>query len=300
LNDLVAHTQKALIRLIGEDIGLHVVMGENLWAIKIDPSQIEQILINLAVNARDAMPDGGQLTIETVNTVLDDASCEKNIDCIPGQYVRLSFSDNGVGMDKETLPHIFEPFFTTKDVGKGTGLGLATVYGIVKQNSGFVNVYSEPAHGTTFSIYLPRTTEEQDIKGEPEEELKITGTENILLVEDDAMVLQITRGILESLGYTVTSIEKPIDAIEYCRDPDACIDLVISDVVMPGISGKELRHKVLEIRPDINMIFMSGYTADVIAHHGVLEEGVQFIQKPFTIKSLAAKVREALAIKKNS
>ncbi len=299
LNDLVAHTQKALIRLIGEDIGLQVVMGENLWPIKFDPSQIEQILINLAVNARDAMPDGGQLIIETVNTVLDDSYCEKNIDCIPGHYVRLSFGDNGVGMDKETLQHIFEPFFTTKDVGKGTGLGLATVYGIVKQNNGYVNVFSEPARGTTFSIFLPRAEGENDILIESEEEEKITGTGNILLVEDDAMVLQITRGILESLGYTVTSVEKPMDAVEYCRDPDACIDLVISDVVMPGISGKELRNKVMEIRPDINMIFMSGYTADVIAHHGVLEEGVQFIQKPFTIKSLAAKVTEALAAKNN-
>jgi CheY-like chemotaxis protein len=240
------------------------------------------------------------LTIETVNTVLDDSYCEKNIDCIPGQYVRLSFSDNGVGMDKETLQHIFEPFFTTKDVGKGTGLGLATVYGIVKQNNGFVNVYSEPAHGTTFSICLPRAEGQSAVVAEPEEGLKITGTGNILLVEDDAMVLQITKGILESLGYTVTSVEKPMDAIEYCRDPEVCIDLVISDVVMPGISGKELRNRVTEIRPDINVVFMSGYTADVIAHHGVLEEGVQFIQKPFTIKSLAAKVTEALAAKKKT
>ncbi|MRR15521.1 MAG: PAS domain S-box protein [Deltaproteobacteria bacterium] len=299
LNDLVAHTQKALIRLIGEDIGLHVIMGENLWPIKFDPSQVEQILINLAVNARDAMPGGGQLTIETVNIALDESFRAKNIDCVPGQYVRLSFSDNGVGMDKETLQHIFEPFFTTKDVGKGTGLGLATVYGIVKQNDGFVNVYSEPDHGTTFSIFLPRAEGECALPAEPEPEEKIAGSGNILLVEDDAMVLQITKGILESLGYRVTSIEKPMEAVEYCRDPDVCVDLVISDVVMPGISGKELRNKIMEIRPDINMIFMSGYTADVIAHHGVLEEGVQFIQKPFTIKSLAAKVTEALAGKKN-
>ena len=300
LNDLVAHTQKALIRLIGEDVGLHVALGENLWPIKFDPSQIEQILINLAVNARDAMPDGGRLTIETVNTVLDDSYCEKNIDFVPGHYVRLSFSDNGVGMDKETLQHIFEPFFTTKDVGKGTGLGLATVYGIVKQNNGFVNVYSEPAHGTTFSIYLPRAEEESDHPIEPEEDVQITGTGNILLVEDDAMVLQITRGILESIGYTVKSADKPADAVAYCKNPDACIDLVITDVVMPGISGKELRNKLVEIRPDINVIFMSGYTADVIAQHGVLEDGVQFIQKPFTIKSLAAKVAEALAAKKQA
>ncbi|MEE9910621.1 MAG: PAS domain S-box protein [Deltaproteobacteria bacterium] len=295
LNDLVAHTEKALVRLIGEDVNLQVKPGKNLWLIKFDPSQIEQILINLAVNARDAMSSGGRLIIETANIVLDDAYCEQHIDFLPGHYVRLSFSDNGAGMDKETLQYIFEPFFTTKEIGKGTGLGLATVYGIVKQNNGFINVYSERRHGTTFTIYLPRASEERDIQDEPEDEQAFTGTGNILLVEDDAMVLQITRGILESIGYTVMTTQHPQDAIAHCQNPASRIDLVISDVVMPGMSGKELRKKMLEIRPDIKVIFMSGYTADIIAQHGILEEGVQFIQKPFTVKSLASKVAEVMA-----
>jgi len=295
LNDLVAHTQKALTRLIGEDIELLVLLKERLWPVKFDPSQIEQILINLAVNARDAMPQGGKLTIETANSILDASYCENHVGFTPGDYVRLSFSDDGVGMNKETLQHIFEPFFTTKDVGKGTGLGLATVYGIVKQNDSFINVYSEPAHGTTFSIYIPRTGEEKSPEDASEEEPRLAGHGNILLVEDDAMVLQITTGMLESMGYTVTATSDPQVALAVCKDPAAKIDLIISDVVMPGMSGKELRDRFVEMRPDINFLFMSGYTADVIAHHGVLEEGVQFLQKPFTIKSLAGKIKEVLA-----
>lgn len=295
LNDLVAHTQKALIRLIGEDVELKVVLTEKLWAVKFDPSQVEQILINLAVNARDAMPAGGKLTIETANLLLDAGYCENHIDVAPGEYVRLSFSDNGLGMDTKTLQHIFEPFFTTKDVGKGTGLGLATVYGIVKQNNGFINVYSEPRHGTTFSIYVPRTTEEKAVQEKFEEEPPIEGQGNILLVEDDAMVLQIAKGMLESIGYLVKATSNPLEAIAYCHDPAVCIDLVISDVVMPGLSGKDLRDRLVAIRPDIKVLFISGYTADVIAHHGILEQGVQFLQKPFTIKSLYGKVKEMVA-----
>jgi two-component system, cell cycle sensor histidine kinase and response regulator CckA len=297
LNDLVKHTQKALIRLIGEDIDLKVVQEENLWAIMFDPSQIEQILINLAVNARDAMPGGGKLTIETANLILDDLYCLNHIGFTPGRYVRLSFSDNGVGMDKKTIQHIFEPFFTTKEVGKGTGLGLATVYGIVKQNTGFINVYSEPNHGTTFSIYLPRTSGEKEIQNESGEEPEIAGSGNILLVEDDPMVLEITQGMLESIGYKVTAAANPLDAISLFENLHTFFDLIITDVVMPGMSGKELRNKLNEIRPAVKVLFMSGYTADVIAHHGVLEEGVQFLQKPFTIKSLAGKVNEAIAVK---
>ncbi len=295
LNDLVAHTEKALIRLIGEDIELKVLTEKHLWAILFDPSQIEQILINLAVNARDAMPDGGKLTIETTNLVLDDFYCKNHVDSRPGSYVRLTVSDNGTGMDKDTLEHIFEPFFTTKDVGKGTGLGLATVYGIVKQNNGFINVYSEPANGTTFSIYLPRTTEAKEAQEASEDELPPTGAGNILLVEDDEMVLQITRGMLESIGYSVTAVGAPGDALSLFEKLESPVDLVITDVVMPAMSGKELRNKLLEIRPETKVLFMSGYTADVIAHHGVLEEGVHFLQKPFTIKSLAGKVSDVMA-----
>jgi PAS domain S-box-containing protein len=294
LNDLVSHTEKALIRLIGEDIELKVLTEKNLWAILFDPSQIEQILINLAVNARDAMPDGGKLTIETTNLVLDEFYCRNHIDAHPGSYVRLTVSDNGTGMNKDTLEHIFEPFFTTKEVGKGTGLGLATVYGIVKQNNGFLNVYSEPGNGTTFSIYLPRTTEAKETQDASEDELPLTGAGNILLVEDDAMVLQITRGMLESIGYSVTAVDAPGEALSLFEKAGSLFDLVITDVVMPAMSGKELRNKLLEIQPETKVLFMSGYTADVIAHHGVLEEGVHFLQKPFTIRSLAGKVSDVM------
>ncbi len=298
LNDLVVHSQKALIRLIGEDIELKVVAGEDLWDIKFDPSQIEQILINLAVNARDAMQGGGKLTIETENQSLDSDYCELHAGFAPGHYVRLSFSDNGIGMDKETLQHIFEPFFTTKEAGRGTGLGLSTVYGIVQQNNGLINVYSEPGRGTTFSIYLPRTTEKEKTREEADEGPEIAGQGNILLVEDDAMVLEITRGMLESIGYTVTATGSSQDAIALFSRQEIPFDLVITDVVMPGMSGKDLRNRLAEIRPDVQVLFMSGYTADVIAHHNILEEGVQFIQKPFTIQSLARKTAEAIKVKR--
>ena len=295
LNDMVAHSQKALIRLIGEDIEMKIIPGEKLWAIRFDPSQVEQILINLAVNARDAMPQGGKLTLETTNIVLNQAYCDTHVGLTPGNYIRLSVSDNGTGMSKEVLQNIFEPFFTTKEEGKGTGLGLATVYGIVKQNNGYIAVYSEPGHGTTFTIYLPSTTDVKEVEEESGQEPEFTGTGNILLVEDDAMVLQITQGMLEAMGYTVTVAGKPLDAIALCANPQTAIDLVITDVIMPVMSGKDLRDKILEIRPGLKVLFMSGYTADVIAHHGVLEPGVLFLQKPFSIKSLALKVSEALA-----
>jgi len=294
LNDLIAHTQKSLIRLIGEDIDLRVLLGEDLWAIRFDPSQIEQVLINLAINARDALSGGGKLTIETRNIVLDDRYCEQHIGFTPGRYVQLSVSDDGEGMDPETLQHVFEPFFTTKEAGKGTGLGLATVYGIVKQNGSFINVYSEPGYGTTFTIYVPRTTDEKEIPAKLEEKPAVTGTGNILLVEDDPMVLEITKGMLEHIGYSVMVAEDPGDAISLCETRDV-IDLVITDVVMPTMSGNELRNRLNDIRPDIAVLFMSGYPADAIAHHGVLEKGVHFLQKPFSLKDLARKVREATA-----
>jgi len=295
LNQMVVHTQKSLTRLIGEDVELKVIFGRNLWAIKFDPSQVEQILINLAINARDAMPNGGKLTIQTANTVIDSFYCESHIGFIPGDYIRLTVSDNGTGMDKEILQHIFEPFFTTKEAGKGTGLGLATVYGIVRQNEGFINVYSEPGCGSTFSIYLSRTTEVGHVKDEADEEPEFSGKGNILLVEDDAMVLQIAKGMLESMGFTVTAVNAPADAIAIYKNHNTSFDLVVTDVIMPAMSGKDLRNKLNEIKPDTKLLFMSGYTADVIAHHGVLEKGVHFLQKPFTLKSLAGKVVEALS-----
>ena len=295
INEMIARVQKALIRLIGEDIELEVIRGENLGMVKFDPSQMEQILINLAVNARDAMPDGGKLMMETENVALDDCYCDNHAGFTPGRYVRLSVSDNGVGMDQETLQHIYEPFFTTKETGKGTGLGLATIYGIVQQNNSFINVYSEPGHGTTFNIYIPHTTEERDVKEKSEREPAAQGTGNVLLVEDDPMVLEITKRMLESLGYVVVVAKNALDAASLCEESSCeSIDLVITDVVMPSMSGKELRNRLTEIRPGIKVLFISGYTADAIARHGILDEGVHFLQKPFNLKDLARKVKEIL------
>ncbi len=295
LNDLVSHTQKALVRLIGEDVQFKYAPGKDLWAIKLDPSQVEQILMNLAVNARDAMPAGGKLTLETANCVLDAAYCRAHIGAKPGYYVQLCVSDNGVGMNKDMQQNIFEPFFTTKEAGKGTGLGLATVYGIVKQNDGFISVYSEPGQGTTFTIYFPRTTEIKIADQAIPEEPVFSATGNIVLVEDDGMVLEATKNMLESIGYAVTVPQTPQEAITLCQDRATCIDLVITDVVMPVMSGRELRDKLVEIRPDIKVLFMSGYTADAIARHGILEEGVQFLQKPFSLRNLVCKVNQAMA-----
>ncbi len=295
LNDLVAQTEKTLIRLIGEDIDLQLIRTRNLWPIRFDPSQIEQILINLAVNARDAMPEGGSLTIKTANVFADDSYCLNYPGLQPGCYVRMVFCDNGTGIDPEMLPHIFEPFFTTKEVGKGTGLGLATVYGIVRQNKGYVHVESKPGQGSAFTIHLPSAPKAEEIStAREEEEARPGGAGRILLVEDDAMVLQITRNMLASIGYDVTAASSPEEAIGLCRNRDREIDLVMTDVVMPQMSGKELRDRILEIRPDVRVMFMSGYPSDVIARQGVVEKGVLFLQKPFTIKSLAAKVAEAM------
>jgi len=295
LNELVAHTQKLLIRLIGEHIELSVLPGEDLWTIKFDPSQIEQILINLAVNSRDAMPGGGKLVIETKNIILEDSYCKTHIGCTPGPHVRLSVSDNGEGMDKEVQQHIFEPFFTTKEVGQGTGLGLATVYGIIKQNNCSIDVYSEPGYGTTFNIYVPHVSGEREVQEVSEEDPTVTNSGKILLVEDDPMLLEITQEMLESIGYTVIVAKAPLEAISLFEKYDTSIDLVITDVIMPFMSGKELIDKLKEIRPDIKVLFMSGYTADAIAHHGVLEKDMHFLQKPFRVRDLARKVGEIMA-----
>ncbi len=294
LNEMILLTQKSLIRLIGEHIDLAVVLDKNLGPIKIDPSQIEQILVNLAVNGRDAMPDGGTLTIETKNIAFDDRYCRDHIECTPGCYVQLTVSDSGEGMGRTTMQHIFEPFFTTKEIGKGTGLGLATVYGIVKQNNGVISVYSERGHGTTFKIYLPRTMEEQKIQEELGAIPIPAGEGTILLVEDDPMVLDITRGMLKSLGYGVITAKTPLEALAIFKKQDRTIDLVITDVIMPSMSGKELTDTFITLSPDVKVLFMSGYTADAIAHHGVLERGVHFLQKPFSIRDLARTVKEVM------
>ena len=269
--------------------------GANLWPVKIDPSQIDQILANLCVNARDAIAGVGKVTIETTNIAFDEGYCADHAGFVPGEYVLLAVSDNGCGMDKETLAKLFEPFFTTKEMGKGTGLGLATVYGIVKQNNGFINVYSEPDQGTTFKIYLPRLRgKAEEMRTEGAAGPAMRGQETILLVEDEPAMLELTRTLLEMQGYTVLAASTPGEAIRLAREHAGEIHLLITDVVMPEMNGRDLAKNLLSLYPNLKRLFMSGYTANVIAHHGVLDEGVHFIQKPFSRKDLAAKVREAL------
>jgi PAS domain S-box-containing protein len=295
LGALVAGTAATLGRLIGEDIALRVVADEGLWTVNVDPAQVDQILINLAVNARDAMPGGGKLTIETANVTLDEAYCRSHVGATPGQYVVLAVSDDGVGMDGETLSHLFEPFFTTKEVGKGTGLGLATIHGIVEQSRGFINVYSEVGRGTTIKIYLPRGTGGASPVEQPPEPLGSAGGGRVLVVEDDESVRRLTAAIVESLGYQVIATGSPAEAIELCAGGDPPIDVVLTDVIMPGISGKELRARLQSLRPGLKVVFTSAYTANVVANQGILEEDVSFIPKPFGMTDLARKLREALA-----
>ena len=294
LNDLINNIKKTLSQLIGENITLKFLPNKDIWSIKFDPTQIDQILINLAVNSRDAMPCGGMLTLETSNIHLSDDYCEMNTECRPGDYVMFAVSDNGIGMEKDMLAHVFEPFFTTKDIGRGTGLGLATVYGIIKQNGGFIRVYSELEKGTTFYIYIPRILEEgkgvERIKEAPLE----AGTGDILLVEDDEMVRRMATAILERLGYSVVATETPVEAFALCEKEEIPIDLLITDVVMPYMNGAELNDKIKAIRPNVKVLFMSGYTENVIVRHGVLADDVHFLHKPFSMNDLAHKVWYAM------
>lgn len=294
LNKTVASMIGILNRIIGEDIELVWKPGFNPWPVKMDPAQIDQILANLLVNARDAIAGVGKVTIETENAVLDESYCRVNPGFVPGEYALLSISDTGSGMDKETVSHIFEPFFTTKEIGKGTGLGLAMVYGIIKQNSGFINVHSEPGHGTTFKIYLPRCQDQVQADDLVKEEIIPGGTETVLVVEDEKMLLEFVGTILEEQGYKVLSAEIPADALTMAREYKNPIHLLITDVVMPEMNGREVKEAVTLLHPDIKAIYMSGYTADVIALKGIIDEGAAFLQKPFTINSLALKVREVL------
>lgn len=294
-NDAVSGMLTMVRRLIGEDIDLVWLPSADLWSIKMDPSQLDQILANLCVNARDAIAGVGKLTIETENVTFDDAYCTNHPGFNFGEYVLLALSDNGCGMDKETLTHLYEPFFTTKEMGKGTGLGLATVYGIVKQNIGFINVYSEPGQGTTFKIYLPRYKEKTETVAQtPQIEPEARGRETILLVEDESAILAMTGTMLERLGYTVLPANSPGEAIHLAESYSGQINLLLTDVIMPEMNGRDLSRHLLSLYPDIKPLFMSGYTANVIAHHGVLDKGVQFIQKPFAKKDLAVKIREVL------
>jgi len=295
LNDTISGTLKMLRRLIGEDIELFWIPELDLWKVKIDPSQVDQILANLVVNARDAISGVGAITLRTENLVIDDSNTVETPEFIPGEYVLLTIGDTGEGMSQEVRENIFEPFFTTKELGKGTGLGLSTVYGIVRQNDGFIYVASEPGKGTTFKIYLPRfeveTAEDlpDEVAGKPP-----TGTETILVVEDDEAILNLSKMILEKLGYTVLAAQTPVHAINLVQDHPGELHLLITDVVMPEMNGRALAEQLGAIRANLKCLYMSGYTADVIAHRGILEEGVDFIQKPFGSNDLATKVRQVL------
>ena len=295
LNETVASMLKMLQRIIGEDICLTWQPSSDLWLIKFDPSQIDQILTNLCVNARDSIGYDGKITIETGNSSLDELYCSGHADAVPGEFVRLAVSDNGSGMVKKTLDRIFEPFFTTKETGKGTGLGLSTVFGIVKQNNGFINVYSEPGLGTTFTIYLPRHSG-KSLPAQQESMIMPTprGQETILVVEDELAILNMTTQILTNQGYTVLQANTPAEAIRLAKEHVGEIRLLITDVIMPQMNGKDLASTLLSLYPQLKCLFMSGYTADAIAHHGVLDEGVYFIQKPFSLSALAQKVRKVL------
>ena len=295
LNATVETMLKILQKLIGEDIDLAWHPGKVPGPVLMDASQLDQILANLCINARDAITDVGRITIETGTATIDADFCSKHGGFAPDEFVLLVVSDDGCGMDRETVDHIFEPFFTTKGVGEGTGLGLSTVYGIVKQNNGFINVYSEPGRGTTFRIYLPRHS--GDISGKPRsiDEQVFNGTgETVLVVEDEMAILKLTERVLSRCNYKVLLAKGPLEALEVAQAYSGEISLLITDVVMPEMNGRELANQLKILCPGIKCLFMSGYTANVIAHRGVLDEGVQFIQKPFSTKSLAAKVREAL------
>ena len=298
LNETVTSMLTMLRRLIGENIDLVWLPGENLRPIKMDPTQIDQILANLCVNARDAIGDTGKITIETDNVIFDADYCAAHVGFVPGEYVLLALSDNGHGMEREALSHLFEPFFTTKE-GKGSGLGLATVYGIVKQNNGFINVYSEPGMGSTFKLYLPWYLGKGKRSPEPKAaKPAATGHETILLVEDEPMILEMTTVMLEHQGYKVIPTASPGEAIRLAREHAGEIHLLMTDVVMPEMNGRDLARNLLSLYPDLKRLFMSGYTANVIAHHGVLDAGVHFIQKPFTMQDLATKIRKVLADEK--
>jgi PAS domain S-box-containing protein len=298
IQGVVIEMEEILHRLIGEDIELRTSAGKDLGLVKADRSQIEQVIMNLAVNARDAMPTGGRLTIETSNVDLDETFSSHPMMRTPGKYVMLAVTDNGCGMDSGTQAHIFEPFFTTKEKGKGTGLGLATVYGIVKQSDGYIWVYSEPGKGTSFKIYLPRI-EEVGSSGGVDRAIGAVdiprGFETVLLVEDENGVRELARQYLETSGYKVIEASNGNEALELAAAYDGTIHLLMTDVVMPGISGRELADRISVIRPDIRILFMSGYTEQAVVHHGIVAEDSILLQKPFTFGTLASKLREILA-----
>lgn len=301
LNSTVNEMRGMLSRLIGEDIEINTSLAEFVWPVKADPTQVVQIVMNLVVNARDAMPAGGQLTIETHNVQLDADCIHTHPEAASGDYVCLSVTDTGFGMDQETAVRIFEPFFTTKELGKGTGLGLSTVYGIVKQSRGFIWVYSEPGHGTAFKVYFPRTREAVGEENVPRPVSgNIRGTETILVVEDNNQLRELAVAFLETSGYTVLEAATPERALDIAFTHDGPIHLLLSDVVLPKMSGRVLAEKLKERYPDTKILFVSGYTDDVIVRHGILHEGVAFLQKPYSRNSLTSKIRTILDHSGNS
>ncbi len=295
LNDVISESKKLLRRLTREDIEMRVRLDPSLGTIKADSSQIHQILINLALNASDAMPNGGRMTIGTANVSLDEVYVAKRPVVEAGHYVLLSVSDTGIGMDQETLSHIFEPFFTTKEKGRGTGLGLATVYGIVKQHGGYIWAYSEPGYGTNFKIYLPRVLESRGTPWTPSSEPEdVLGGETILVVEDEDAVRKLTCKILEKQGYDVIEAHSADDAARISEHEKSPIHMLLTDIVMPGMNGKQLYEIIAKSRPEIKILYMSGYTDDVIAYHGILDAGVRLLQKPFSVETLTKKIRKVL------
>ncbi|HYL98430.1 MAG TPA: response regulator [Blastocatellia bacterium] len=294
LNRVVSDLSKMLCRLIGEDIELKLGLTEDLGSIKADSGQIEQIILNLAVNARDAMPHGGKLSIETANIDIDEEYARRHVEASPGPHVMLAISDTGVGIAKDVKPRIFEPFFTTKAAGKGTGLGLSTVYGIVRQSGGSIEVYSEPGLGTAFKVYLPRVNETPEALEIKPAAHKLEGTETVLLCEDDDTVRALARNILEGNGYRVLEAANGGAALLICETYDAHIDLLFTDVVMPEMNGPALAERLAKLRPEMKVLYMSGYTSHYVVNHGVLDEDTNLINKPFTLNDLLIKLREVL------
>jgi PAS domain S-box-containing protein len=295
LNDVMLNLDTMLRRLIGEDVEVLTVPGRDLGSVKADPGQIEQVIMNLALNARDAMPNGGKLTLETENMELEESYAREHEPLRPGRYVMLAVSDTGTGMSPDTQAHIFEPFFTTKEVGKGTGLGLSMVYGIVKQSGGYIWVYSEPGQGTTFKIYLPRVDQPAEAVGVESRPAGVQrGTETILLVEDDDQLRQLTSSVLAHCGYKVLTAAGTEEGLALCRENHRDIRLLVTDVIMPGTNGRQLAEQVKLISPDTRVLYVSGYTSNAIVHYGVLDPGLWFLPKPFSLSALIAKVREVL------
>jgi PAS domain S-box-containing protein len=294
LNKLVTSLSSMLRRLIGEDVDLRLVLPEELGRVSADPGQIEQVLMNLVVNARDAMPKGGVLTLETANVQLDSSYTGRHIAVRPGPYVMLSVNDNGSGMDEITKSRLFEPFFTTKGSGKGTGLGLSTVFGIVKQSGGSIDVYSEPGHGTSVKVYLPRMDQPVPLEARDLRRKLARGTETVLLVEDDEMVRTLVRETLEREGYKILDAASPFEAKRLADQHRRPIHLLITDVVMPKVSGRELAEQLTARRPEMKVLYMSGYTDNAVLNSGILQKEVSFLQKPFTPAALTEKVREVL------